>query len=951
MNRLCSFFALTILLFLPFGTGSAVRAASTPPTLDPLYSATAWVEAGHIRVQLITQFTDGERVYRPEELTQPHLRFRLSDHARRGHTVLVALPAQANPAIAAVNSEGEIVLPQPESGAMETAATHTAALEGDPFWFRHQWAVRLRLTPLHTDAGGRRLLFAPVLTVTLSSDRPLTATPPPPDPLWEPLYRSLLVNYADARGWRRLPPEMAWPLAGSAPAAGTGWRARLSVAQPGLQEITYDDLVRAGMDSSDSDPRTWQLYRRQQPLPVLIIGEEDGRFDPGDVLLFYAPPWKPEHSPDAIYELVAGTAPGLRVPQRMAEPAPAPVLPTFQDTIHLEEQRLYRSDFAALDAQGRPDRWFWTSLRPQRSGPGRQTLTFLLPPIAEGPVSARLRLRLLGREEGTVQVNLRLQDYPIGSFSLRGRTAFTYETDFPHALLQTGENRLLIEVEGVGGTTNTVFLDWIEITCVRRLVAVAGRLHFRPDWPGPWQIWLEGMDATTQVWDVSDPLRPVAIVGLRIEPQAERVGFVDGTPPQASAEGARELHYEAATRAGRGHPQVRQVLPLDELSSATNRADYLIITPEVLAGPAQRLATHRARQGLAAKVVTLEAIYDEFNAGQPDPDAIRAFLATTLTRWRAPAPAYAVLFGDGHSDPLNYLGTGYPLFPVFLRDLDPWLGEVADENQFAAVLGSDPVPDLMVGRLPVGSVEEAERLVDKIIAYESLGPGQAWQNRLLLVADNADGAGDFAALSERIAQLTTAFWQVERLYYGIHYPSAGALRARLLTAWTEGALIVNYNGHGQVGEWGAEQFLAQRDLPALQNTGRPAIVLAMASLSGIFYRPGMRSLQEELLLLPDGRGAIGYIASTGYGIGIGNHLVNEGFMAAFRQGRPLTLGEATLSGRLHLFAQGYTYSAFLVDLFALFGDPAMRIPTASWGYRVPLPLVGHHGDFFRRPAP
>ncbi len=949
MKRLRSFFALAILLVLTLGAGSAVRATATPPTLEPLYSATAWVEAGHIRVQLITRLTDGERVYRPDELAD--LRFRLSDHARRGHTVLVALPAQANPAIVAVDSEGAIALPQPEAGAMEAAATQAAALEGDPFWLRHQWAVRLRLTPLHLDSDGRQWRFAPVLTVTLSSDRPLTATPPPPDPLWEPLYRSLLINYADARGWRRLPPAMAWPLAGSIPAAGNGGWVRLSVVQPGLQEITYEDLKQAGVDMSGSDPRTWQLYRQQQPLPMLILGEEDGRFDPGDVLLFYAPPWKPEHSPEAIYALVAGTAPGLRVPQQMTELRPAPVLPTFQDTIHLEEQRLYRSDFAAPDAQGRPDRWFWTSLRPQRNSPGRQTLTFRLPPIADGPVGARLRLRLFGREEGTVQVNLWLQDYPIGSFSLKGRTAFTYEADFPHALLQTGENRLLIEVESVGGTTNMVLLDWIEITCVRRLTAVAGRLHFGPDWPGPWQIWLEGMDATTQVWDVSDPLRPVALIGLRIEPQAERVGFVDGISPRPSAEGTPERRYEAATQAGRGHPRVRRVLPMDELSSATNRADYLVITPEVLIEPAQRLAAHRARQGLAAKVITLEAIYDEFNAGQPDPNAIRAFLATTLTRWRTPAPAYAVLFGDGHVDPLNYLGTGYPLFPVFLRDLDPWLGEVADENQFAAVLGPDPVPDLMVGRLPVGSAEEADRLVDKIIAYDNLATGQAWQNRLLLVADNTDGAGDFPALSEQIAQLTTPLWQVERLYYGVNYHSAGALRDRLLAAWTEGALIVNYSGHGQVGEWGAEQFLAQRDLPALQNTGRPAIVLAMASLSGIFYRPGMRSLQEELLLLPDGRGAIGYVASTGYGIGVGNALVNEGFMAPFLQGRPLTLGEAALSGRLHLFAQGYAYSAFLVDLFALFGDPATRIPRTAWAYRVPLPLVGHNGDFFDRPSP
>ncbi|MCS7038236.1 MAG: C25 family cysteine peptidase [Caldilineales bacterium] len=937
MSRLRAFFASTLLFGLLLGSGSpTTQAASAPPILEPIYSASAWVEAGHIRVRLTTRLTDGERVYRPEEL--PDLRFRLSDHALRGHTVLVALPAQARAEIADIQTQGEMALPRPDPVALDAvAAAHPAFFEGDPFWFRQQWAVRLRLTPVRVAPDGRRLLLAPVLMVTLSADRPLTAAPPPPDPLWEPLYRALLVNYADARGWRGLPAETPLALAGPAPTGS--WRARLGVAQPGLHEIGYEDLKQAGIDPTGSDPRTWQVYRQQQPLPCLILGEEDGRFDPGDVLLFYAPPWEPQHSPQAVYWLVAGASPGLRVAQRPADHGPAPVLLTVQETIHLEKQLLYRSDFAAPGAQGRPDHWFWTALRPQRNGPNRQTLAFELPPLAEGPVTARLRLRLFGQEEGTVQVSLWLRDYPLGRFRLSGRTAFTYETEFPHALLQTGENRLLIEVAAVGGTANTILLDWLAITCVRRLAAVDGRLHFQPNWPGTWQIWLEGMDATTQVWEVSDPQRPVALVGLRLDPEAGRVGFVGGAPP-ASAEVAYRPRYEAATRTGRRHPTVTWAPPLDELGSPTNRADYLILTPEVLLGPAQRLAAHRARQGLAAKVVTLEAIYDEFNAGQPDPEAIRAFLATALSRWRPPVPAYVVLFGDGHHDPLNYLGTGAPLFPVVLRDLDPWLGEVADENRFAAVLGADSVPDLMVGRLPVGDVVEAERLVDKLIAYDSLPTGQPWQNRLVLVADNADGAGDFAVLAEHIASLAVALWPIERLYYGVNYASATALRERLLAAWNEGALIVNYSGHGQVAEWGAEQFLAQRDLPALQNTGRPAVVLVMASLSGIFYRPGIRSLQEALLLLPDGRGAIGYLASTGYGIGVGNGLVNEGFIAAFRQGRPLTLGEAALSGRMHLFAQGYAYSAFLVDLFALFGDPATRFPTAAWGHRFYLPLVG-----------
>ena len=52
----------------------------------------------------------------------------------------------------------------------------------------------------------------------------------------------------------------------------------------------------------------------------------------------------------------------------------------------------------------------------------------------------------------------------------------------------------------------------------------------------------------------------------------------------------------------------------------------------------QPLATYRAGQGFRVKVVNVQDIYDEFNGGVFDPQAIQSFLSYAYSHWVAPAP-------------------------------------------------------------------------------------------------------------------------------------------------------------------------------------------------------------------------------------------------------------------------------------------------------------------------
>ncbi len=933
-----------LMLVVVAGGGGLAPARAASPDQHVVVEARSFVEARLVStatltpastmvVKLTTQFwSDGKRLS-PEDLLSvaPHIRF--VDSTARGHSILLAVPPTGAVQLAAVQKGETYTLSFPALASPQSAETAEAvATINEPVWLRAQRVVRLRFQPVRYDPTTQTISVHPEIAVTLDlEDDRASSVLPPPDPHWEPIYQQSVSNYQEGLRWRRVPDPLPDTLAGAAPApVDSAWRLRITVTQPGLYEVGYDDLARLGADLEGVDPRRLQLFDGVLPLPSLVRGEGDGRLDPGDAVIFYAPPVSApsRYAVERVFWLVLGAGSGSRVAQR-STPGQGPVLSSFQHTAHLEVQRLYLSSFPPLEDS---DHWFWLSLRPERSGPARQTASFSLAGVATGPDRARLRIRVWGQDDGIATVNLSLAGYPVGAFAIQGRTTITRDYVIPHALLHNGVNDLAIEASKSPTSTNTVLLDWLEVDYTRLYQAVDGRMNLGVGWAGRWQVWLDGLDATAIVWDVTDPMQPVALTDVFLAGDSfpDRVGF--------TSMGQGPLTYETATAAARRPASLAWVPVLDDLRSSHNRADYLIIAPESMLPAAQQLALHRADYGLAVKVITTQAIYDEFNAGRTHPQAIRSFLSTALSRWRAPAPAFVLLLGDATTDPLGYLASPPVGTPVFLRLVDPWLGEVADENAYAAVAGDDIVPDLMLGRLPAGSLADAEQLVAKIVQYDDLPFGDSWQQRLLLAADNPDGAGDFTTLAEDVAVQSAPSLDVTRLYLA-DYPSADQLRADLLAGWNSGALIVNYIGHGHPSAWASESILSKADAPLLQNRDRPAVVLAMASLAGIFAQPGTSSLLEDLLFLPEGRGAVGYIASTGYGIAVGNALVNEGFMDAVLADKVDLLGQATIQAKLHLYTQGYAFTEFLTRLYTLVGDPATKMPLAPWAKHYYLPLV------------
>jgi hypothetical protein len=373
-----------------------------------------------------------------------------------------------------------------------------------------------------------------------------------------------------------------------------------------------------------------------------------------------------------------------------------------------------------------------------------------------------------------------------------------------------------------------------------------------------------------------------------------------------------------------------------DLRSPDNGADYLVITHADFAPQAQQLADFRqGRPGTErTRVVDVQDIYDEFNDGELDAEAIRAFLQHAFDTWQSPPPSYVVLLGDGHYDFRNYTGVA-PItrIPPYLLHLSGSVqGEAPADNRYVCVSGDDGLPDMHIGRLPVDTVDEAQTVVDKILAYETSPPSGDWVDSVLFTADNPDPAGDFSGLSDEIAgSYLPASYDTTKVYLGDTCPyenPAATCRQSMIDALNQGSLISNYVGHGHTTMWSGERLLRTEDIASMANGSKLPVQLTFACLTGHFGNQdqGQDSIDERLVTAA-GKGAIASWGNADLSYSLLDQWVHEGFYQAMFEHGIRQVGAATTSAKIYYCAR--TSNPLLLERKHLFGDPALSIAGSS----------------------
>jgi hypothetical protein len=685
---------------------------------------------------------------------------------------------------------------------------------------------------------------------------------------------------------------------------------KIKVKEDGIYRISAAELLAAGFDAS-CDPRKLKLFEGGKQVAITVIGESDGRLDPEDYILFYGRKRATIYSDENTYWLVAGAGKSLRmpslnvsVPQSMRSPAAS----SYEATRHFEENHIYWSN---VPREG-GDHWFWRAL----IAPDTKNFNFNLHRIANYSGNASLTISLQGAtESGEVSpdhvVRVSINGTLVKETTFDGITSHTEVIQFPQSLLSEGSNTLTLELPTLQGVVaNVVALNYFEIAYQRNFTTEEDTLAFPAQSNRRYRV--DGFTSgDILLFDVTSPLCPVRLTNFTRD-GSETFTILFRIHGQSGKRNLLALSEQKLLS-----PVYIQKDEASNLHSASNAADYIIITNNDFVQEAQILASHRQAQGLRTFVARIEDIYDEFNYGNPDAQAIRNFVRRAFQSWQSPAPKYILLLGDGTYDYKNYLGLGNRNFvPAYLAQT-PYM-ETASDNYYVCVSGEDNLPDLFIGRLPASSKEEAQIMVNKIMDYENSAGGGSWLKKALFVTDNDEPL--FSAIADELSNEMSADYTSEKIY--LSQLGIDQTREKAIGNLNSGALIATYVGHGSVDIWAGEPILSSSDVDSLSNQGKLPFVLALTCLNGYFVYPYRETIAEEFLRCSGG-GAIAYWGPTGLSTPDRQKLLGMNlFGSIFKSGRRC-LGEITTEAKLLL--AGDTEFSNIVDTWTLFGDPATRL--------------------------
>jgi len=670
----------------------------------------------------------------------------------------------------------------------------------------------------------------------------------------------------------------------------SGVVARLSTLAAGLHAVSFEQVLpgsRRGVMASELS------LSRLGAKVAFHISPDANRFAPGSQLYFVSvgPDANPEGN-EAVYELSLGQL-GLVMAATSAAPAGSTLIESTAERT-FELNRYY------LSSVGTP--WLWEYVRWGE----RKSLSFSLTQVSSG-APGRIEIALQGVSDYPVSpdhhIRVSLNGTFLGEVSWDGKLGQALVADVPAGVLREGQNAL--ELENLPDTAagySLVYLDRFKLRYSQALQAEAGRFEGSFAYSG--EARLAGLAAGAVLLDTTGRA-PVWLMGAVADGQG--LGF-----RAEAGHGYLAVSPEAVLA-----PDVR-VAASSTLRAVSNQADYLLLAPRAFLTEAEVLLEHRRDQGLSARGVAIEEIYEEFGHGEGGPQAIRDFLAHAYHHWSAPSPRYVLLLGDASYDTKDYLGLHRQNLLPTPQVLTSYLWTASDPA-LASLNGEDGFPDIALGRLSASTAEEARTMIGKILAWESAGftplAGPA-----TLVADNPDPAGDFESDAEEIAQGWLGGREVERIYLS----QLGTLNARSAVkgAFERGTSLVSYIGHGSTTLWASEQMLNPGQVDALASQAQQPLVLAMNCLNGFFQTPWSDSLAEKLVKAED-KGAIAAFSSSGMSLNEASKVYHKAMLDQILHGTHERLGDALLAAQSAYADSGADPE--MLAIYHLLGDPALRI--------------------------
>lgn len=227
----------------------------------------------------------------------------------------------------------------------------------------------------------------------------------------------------------------------------------------------------------------------------------------------------------------------------------------------------------------------------------------------------------------------------LGTFDTFGRQRHTLSVTLAGAGA-AADNELRILQHATGEAPPAIYVDAVEVDYPRLAVADAPLFRFGAAEQGATSV--VGLQAATvHLYEISSDRTP-AYYG------EHSVNVGGGLSFDA---GGADRHFLAAASQVVTRPSAILQNQQASLRSIEHEVDYLIIAASHLVEDSEALARHREADGYRTMVVDVDDVYWEFAQGEPDPLAIREFLAM----WDAPI-GWLTFVGHGGLDRLAKQG-------------------------------------------------------------------------------------------------------------------------------------------------------------------------------------------------------------------------------------------------------------------------------------------------------
>lgn len=733
----------------------------------------------------------------------------------------------------------------------------------------------------------------------------------------------------------------------------TGNWHKFKISKTGMYRIGYSELQSLGINPATVNPKNIRIFgnggaplpeKNNEPRiddlaenPIMVVGEEDGKFDQNDYVLLYAEgplTWK--HNPFngyfyhrnnyydnySYYFITADNGAGKRIQKQNHNGNPETVVTDFLD------YALHQNELYNLSNTGRT--WygelFDVSLEQNFSFSFTNVNTskeaFVVSEVASRNFNPAVFVFHANGEQNA-SLNMETTTQTGYSFAKDKRTEFKYIPSSGNQEIKLRYQRSVSSSRG--------WLDYISINIWRQLSFSGPQLLFRNPLAvlagGTNRFSISGASQQVQVWDVTTPTNPFQV---QTSIQGGSLSFLspaDSIRQFVAFDGSSFLTVEPAGKVD------------DQNLHGLRNIDYLIISHPDFIPEANRLAEfHRSQSGLNVFVTTPQPIYNEFSSGAQDVTAIRDF-ARMLYKDSSPGKQlrYLLLFGDASFDYKDILPGNSNYVPTWqsIPSLNI-VSSIASDDYYGYLDDGEggntaDLLDIGIGRFPVSSLEQARQMVDKVFHYtgSSVKAHGPWRNMITFVSDDSDGNLHFsdAEYLYRHVDSTVRSINFDKIYLDAYQQIAtpsgqkapdvnNAINKRM----DKGTLIMNYSGHGGEVGWGHERFLEIADINGWTNfDNMPVFITATCEFSR--YDDAQRTSAGEMVILNPKGGAIAMFTTARATYASANRILN---LAIFKDNL-----FAKTDGEYPRFGDVIRRSKLRGDAndrkFVLLGDPALQL--------------------------